>query len=143
MNHDKTFTNSIGMAFVPIPAGKFRMGYDGLEPLREVRIARPFYLGKYSVTQAQWQAVMGENPSFFKGPDRPVDNVSWEDAQAFIARLNAAAAGPSPRGTPIPPTDTGTSRRVTAAASASGSPLPRTGERPAGDTLRDNRTERT
>jgi formylglycine-generating enzyme required for sulfatase activity len=48
-----------------------------------------FYLGKYEVTQAQWRAVMGSNPSFFKGCDRcPVENVSWDDAQEFIRRLN-------------------------------------------------------
>ena len=97
MKHDKTFINSIGMEFVPIPAGRFWMGaadddddvwWDEV-PRHEVIISRAFHLGKYPVTQAQWQAVMGENPSKFKGPDRPVENVSWDDAQAFIAKLNA------------------------------------------------------
>lgn len=97
MKHDKTFINSIGMEFVPIPAGRFWMGaadddddvwWDEV-PRHEVIISRAFHLGKYPVTQAQWQAVMGENPSKFKGPDRPVENVSWKDAQEFIAKLNA------------------------------------------------------
>ena len=50
----------------------------------------PFYIGKYPVTQALWKAVMGEdnNPSYFKGNDRPVEKVSWEDAQEFIQKLN-------------------------------------------------------
>ena len=52
-------------------------------------ISRPFYLGKYPVTQAQWEAVMGSNPSKFKGRDNPVEHVSWNDAQTFIKRLNA------------------------------------------------------
>jgi formylglycine-generating enzyme required for sulfatase activity len=52
-------------------------------------MSEPFYLGKYEVTQAQWEAVMGTNPSQFKGhPNRPVENVSWEDVQTFIKRLN-------------------------------------------------------
>lgn len=59
-------------------------------------IARPFYLGKYEVTQAEWTRVMGTNPSVFQGRKvaddagrHPVDNVTWEDAQAFVRRLNA------------------------------------------------------
>lgn len=48
----------------------------------------PFYIGKYPVTQALWKAVMKDNPSFFNGDTRPVENVSWNDAQAFIAKLN-------------------------------------------------------
>ena len=86
-----------GMEFVPIPAGVFLMGAaDGDEyaldweyPRREVTISRPFLLGKYPVTQAQWLAVMGDNPSRVQGADLPVDRVSWFDAQEFIRRLNA------------------------------------------------------
>jgi len=59
-------------------------------------IARPYYIGKYEVTQGEWKRVMGANPSLFQGSrvaddaDRhPVDNVTWEDAQAFVRRLNA------------------------------------------------------
>ena len=48
-----------------------------------------FRMGKYEVTQAQWEAVMGENPSYFKGADHPVECVSWDDCQAFLEKLNA------------------------------------------------------
>ena len=51
-----------------------------------------FRMGKYEVTQAQWKAVMGENPSKFKGTDHPVENVSWDDCQAFLEKLNAHPA---------------------------------------------------
>jgi formylglycine-generating enzyme required for sulfatase activity len=94
---DKTFTNSIGMEFVLIPAGSFMMGadknfedtVDNETPRHRVSISKPFYLGKYEVTQAQWTAVMGNNPSNFKGRrSNPVEQVSWNDAQAFIKRLN-------------------------------------------------------
>lgn len=47
-----------------------------------------FYIGKYQVTQSQWEAVMGDNPSYFKGEHRPVDSVSWEDIQVFLKKLN-------------------------------------------------------
>lgn len=59
-----------------------------------VRIAKPFYIGKFEVTQRQWREVMGENPSQFQGDlvhdadSHPVENVTWEDARRFIARLN-------------------------------------------------------
>ena len=87
-----------GNEFVRIPPGEFRMGSKSSEadnderPVTKVRISRGFYLGKYEVTQGQWQAVMGSNPSRFDecGPDCPVDTVSWEDVQEFIRRLNAA-----------------------------------------------------
>lgn len=89
-----TFTNSIGMEFVLIPAGTFKMGSESGDPderpVHHVTLSRAFYLGKYEVTQGQWQAVMGTNPSLFQGdPMRPVDQVSWDDAQAFISKLNA------------------------------------------------------
>lgn len=53
-----------------------------------VKIRRGFYIGKYEITQAQWKRVMGSNPSTFPGDDHPVEGVSWNDAQAFIAKLN-------------------------------------------------------
>jgi Sulfatase-modifying factor enzyme 1 len=81
-----TWHNSLGMEFVLIPAGTFQMGsndsdnYGNDKPMHTVRITQPFYLGKYEVTQGQWQAVMGNNPSKFTGdPNRPVENVSWDD----------------------------------------------------------------
>jgi formylglycine-generating enzyme required for sulfatase activity len=93
---EKNYSNSIGMEFILIPAGSFTMGadknfkaYDDETPLHRVRISRPFYLGKYEVTQAQWTAVMGNNPSKFKGQNNPVEQVSWDDAQIFIEQLNA------------------------------------------------------
>jgi formylglycine-generating enzyme required for sulfatase activity len=86
-------TTSIGMEFVLIPAGEFLMGSnegdDNERPAHRVRITEPFYMGKYEVTQAQWEAVMGTNPSHFKGhPNRPVESVSWNKVQEFIKRLN-------------------------------------------------------
>ncbi len=108
---DKTYTNGIGMAFMLIPAGTFAMGAADNDreatarekPRHQVTITRPFYIGKYEVTQAQWQAVMGNSP--YTGarsnpflelpgmaarvvkPSNPV-TVSWNEAQAFIQRLN-------------------------------------------------------
>jgi formylglycine-generating enzyme required for sulfatase activity len=79
-------------AFVKIPAGEFLMGSaDGLDnekPPHRVKISRSFEIGKYEVTQAQWEALMGSNPSRFKGADLPVEQVSWEDVQAFIQVMN-------------------------------------------------------
>ncbi len=89
--------NSIGMEFVLIEPGTFEMGSPETEPgrkddetLRTVTITQPFYLGKYEVTQGQWQAVMGNNPSRFSscGQNCPVETVSWEDVQEFIRELN-------------------------------------------------------
>ena len=77
-----------------VEGGTFIMGgedsaaFDREKPLHKVRLDS-FYMGKYLVTQAQWLAVMtGENPSSFKGENRPVEQVSWDDAQAFIQKLN-------------------------------------------------------
>jgi formylglycine-generating enzyme required for sulfatase activity len=88
---EKTFTNSIVMEFVLIPAGSFQMGsnkYDDEKPVHKVEIKEAFYLGKTEVTQKQYQAIMGDNPSHFKGENRPVENVSWNEAQEFIKKLN-------------------------------------------------------
>ena len=84
--------NSLGMEFVLISAAEFTMGVDGvvsLQPPHHVTVSQPFYLGKHEVTQSQWVAVMGSNPSHFTGdPNLPVENVSWNDVQQFIRRLN-------------------------------------------------------
>ena len=85
------------MTFRLIPAGTFQMGspvdeegrYDN-EQQHQVTISRPFYLQTTPVTQGQWQKVMGNNPSSFTagGQDCPVEQVSWDDAQEFLAKLN-------------------------------------------------------
>ncbi len=93
----KFIKNSLGMKFIRIPSGDFMMGATSQEagrrtdePQHQVAITKPFYLQTTEVTQGQWQAVMGRNPSFFKecGDDYPVEQVSWHDAQEFIRRLN-------------------------------------------------------
>ena len=92
----KQFTNSLGIKFVLVPAGTFTMGSnlgELDEKPHEVTISQPFYLGKFEVTQAQWQAVMGANPSYFKGDNLPVEQVSWDQVQHFIQRLNANGDG--------------------------------------------------
>ena len=87
-------SNSNGMEFVLIPAGEFEMGLpygegDGdEEPVHHVLIEKAFYMGRYEVTQREWREVMGNNPSRFKGDDLPVDQVSWDDVQEFIWKLN-------------------------------------------------------
>jgi len=83
-----------GMEFGYVPGGSFMMGdifddgyFDDEKPVHEVRLSG-FYMGKYPVTQEQWEKVMGNNPSYFrKGGDYPVEKVSWDDAQKFIAEL--------------------------------------------------------
>jgi formylglycine-generating enzyme required for sulfatase activity len=61
--------------------------YDDEKPAHPVTVP-DFYLGRYPVTQGLWQAVMGENPSYFKGMNRPVEQVSWDDTQVFLEKLN-------------------------------------------------------
>jgi len=91
----KEFTNSIGMKFVLIPAGEFMMGSPESEAERgshetrhKVRITKAFYMQTTEVTQAQWKAVMGSNPSYFKNDNLPVEQVRWHDIQEFIRKLN-------------------------------------------------------
>ena len=119
----KTETNNIGMELVPVPAGSFVMGkftpvcapvglqgnvtesqhaecvklaQQATRAGFEVKIERPFFIGKYEVTQEQYQKVMGRNPSYHTadkvgGPSGkyPVDSVTWKDAQEFVKKLNA------------------------------------------------------
>jgi formylglycine-generating enzyme required for sulfatase activity len=91
------FRNEVGMEFIWIPPGSFLMGAENGNNNKatghQVTIREGFYMGKYEVTQAQWQAVMENNPSTFKGDDLPVQNVSWDDAQKFISELNAREDG--------------------------------------------------
>jgi len=82
-----------GIEFVLIPPGSFMMGSDNGEadekPAHQVTISYSFYLGKFEITQSQWRAVMGTNPSYFKHCDNcPVEEVSWDDAKTFIRKLN-------------------------------------------------------
>jgi formylglycine-generating enzyme required for sulfatase activity len=110
------FTNSIGMEFLPVPTGRFLMGStdedpragDSEKPQHEVTISRPFHLGRFEVTQEQWEAVMGSNPytldrsnpyytlpgmaERITRPEHPA-TVSWDDAQTFLDRLNALEGG--------------------------------------------------
>jgi formylglycine-generating enzyme required for sulfatase activity len=90
--------SGVTLEMMPIPMGKFLMGSpsnelgrnDNEDPRHQVEIREPFYLGKYLVTQGQWQQIMGNNPSSFKNGDLfPVDFVSWKDCQKFIKKLNA------------------------------------------------------
>jgi len=84
------------LEMVQIPAGTFQMGDSTGNgeanelPVHTVTISQAFYIGKYEITQIQWQAVMGSNPSNFKDGDmnRPVEQVSWDDCQAFITALS-------------------------------------------------------
>jgi formylglycine-generating enzyme required for sulfatase activity len=105
----KALKNSIGMELLLVPSGEFRMGNPNFQaeekdhegPTHRVRITTPFHLGRYEVTQAEWKAVMGENPSHYSatGEGReavaavdtsrlPVDSVSWYDAALFCNRLS-------------------------------------------------------
>ena len=91
----------VKLEMVLIPAGKFMMGSPESEKARrndekqyEVTLTKPFYMGKYEVTQEQWESVMGNNPSSrTKGAKLPVTDVSWEDCQEFIKKLNASTKG--------------------------------------------------
>lgn len=91
---DHVGKNSIGMEFLKIPAGMFLMGagHDNADadesPAHPVTISQSFYLGRCEVTQAQWKQIMGNNPSQYQGDDNPVENVSWNEVQEFIRRLN-------------------------------------------------------
>ena len=113
----KTIRNSIGMEFVLIPARRFTMGSPNAapkadndeKPAHQVTISEPFYMGKYEVTQAQWQAVMGVTiqeqrdkankswPLRGVGAKHPMYYVSWDEVQDFINKLNATGDGISCR----------------------------------------------
>ena len=104
------FGEGVKLEMVLVPAGKFLMGgkkipvdpFSNIKveqpeenefPQHEVTLTKPFYMGKYEVTQEQWESVMGKNPSDTKGAKLPVTNVSWEDCQEFIKKLNASTKG--------------------------------------------------
>ncbi len=95
-----------GIAFVWVPPGSFLMGsamspqdketrygnaaglYENEHPQHEVTLTQGFWIGKYEVTQSQWESIMGANPSKFVASDRPVDSVLWAPCQEFLRRLN-------------------------------------------------------
>ena len=93
--------DGISIDMVKVEAGTFMMGatsemkdsYDDPDsdekPVHQVTLTNDYYMGKYEVTQALWQAVMGSNPSNFKGDNLPVEEVSWNDCQEFISKLNS------------------------------------------------------
>jgi formylglycine-generating enzyme required for sulfatase activity len=102
---EKAFTlpGAVRLDMVWIEPGRFTMGSPGSEPFRDpnegpqhqVTISKGFYLGKYEVTQRQWEGVMNARPwsgqaSVVENPDHPAVYLSWEDAQAFIQKINAA-----------------------------------------------------
>ncbi|MGL6284430.1 MAG: SUMF1/EgtB/PvdO family nonheme iron enzyme, partial [Microcoleaceae cyanobacterium] len=82
--------DNVLLEMVSIPGGIFYMGSNETEYERPIHIVniQPFYLGKYPITQAQYQAIMGENPSEFQGAIRPVEQVSWDMAQEFCQKLS-------------------------------------------------------
>ena len=94
--------NGAALELVAIPAGRFTMGSPADEPGRRdnerqhrVTISRPFWIGRTEVTQAQWEAVMGTNPSAWKDPERPVESIVQDQAMAFCAKLNEILPQPS------------------------------------------------
>jgi len=102
LEEDVDLGNGVKLTLVLIPAGQFTIGSpkdeaqrDNDEDQKQVTISKPFWLGKHEVTQEQWEAVMGANPSHFKGAKNPVESVSWNDIQGFLQKLNAGrgAAG--------------------------------------------------
>jgi formylglycine-generating enzyme required for sulfatase activity len=105
--HTADLNASVALEMIWVEPGTFTMGQDGVAtPVHEVTLTKGFYLGKYEVTQAQYQAVMAGNtdglnatPSNWpNNPDRPVEQVSWDDIQKFLTRLNAQQAGNIPEG---------------------------------------------
>ena len=112
------FENSIGMKLRLIPPGEFQMGApdtDSLagqdeKPAHLVHLGKPFFIGVYEVTQGQFEAVMGRNPSFFQGgggggADHPVEQVTWDDAVAFCRKLTELAAEKNAGRTYLLPTE--------------------------------------
>ena len=84
------------MKLVPISPGEFLMGdpdeEHGENATHRVRITKPYYIGMFAVTQVEFIAVMNENPSYFKGKNRPVEHLSWKDANDFCQRLSELPA---------------------------------------------------
>ena len=89
--------DGICIEMVKVEGGTFMMGAtsemknpnSNEKPVHQVTLTNDYYMGKYEVTQALWQAVMGSNPSEYKGDNLPVETVSWNDCQKFISKLNS------------------------------------------------------
>lgn len=116
--HTSNFTNGLAVLFTVgnpapgmalIPAGTFLMGSNApnsapysnnsnQQPVHQVTISRPFWMGQHEVTQAEYQALMGTNPSHFLGTTRPVERVSWDRARVYCSALTALWAGTLPSG---------------------------------------------
>ena len=87
----------VDIEMVKVEAGTFMMGATSEmkdpdrweKPVHQVTLTNDYYMGKYEVTQALWEAVMDSNPSYFKGDNLPVETVSWNDCQEFISKLNS------------------------------------------------------
>jgi formylglycine-generating enzyme required for sulfatase activity len=97
-NNGKTVT----FRMKPVGAGSFEMGSnsggDDEKPVHRVTLTNDYYMGETEVTQELWEAVMGRKPSYFKGDKLPVEQVSWNDCQTFIEKLNSLTAGKRPAG---------------------------------------------
>ncbi len=90
LNELDEIIRQIDQNMVEIPEGSFAMGSEENEyekPIHEVKIIS-FWMSKYQVTQAQYEAIMGTNPSNFRGSNNPVENISWDDARAFCEKLS-------------------------------------------------------
>lgn len=89
--------DGVSIEMIKVEAGTFMMGAtpemeipdDDEKPVHQVTLTNDYYIGKYEVTQALWQTVMESNPSSFKGNNLPVEQVSWNDCQEFIGKLNS------------------------------------------------------
>ena len=97
--------NGVALEMVKIKAGTFTMGSpegelgrSSDETQQQVTLTKDYWLGKFEATQAQWQAVIGKKPSNFKGDNRPVEQVSWNEAKEFCDKLNKKYAGKLPAG---------------------------------------------
>lgn len=97
-SHEREFNvNGVKFKMIKVEAGTFTMGatsemedpWSWMKPTQQVTLTNDYYIGKTEVTQALWKAVMGNNPSSFKGDNLPVETVSWNDCQKFISKLNS------------------------------------------------------
>ena len=94
--NDNFIIKEINLEMIKCPAGGFMMGSpkeelkrDSFENLHKVTISKDFYIGTYEITQKQYKSIVGQNPSYFKNPNSPVENVSWKDANNFCDKLNS------------------------------------------------------